>query len=106
VSLHHQYFYTVDKERKQFSIRQLSPVSSENSSAIHKLTDLTTTSRKFNFKIMDLLVDRKGQVGPRDEDLILLTQDGTIFYIRSGNILTYIPYSISSNERLITADYC
>lgn len=61
--------------------------------------------RTFNFQIKRLVLDRK-QNDKIDENALIITQDETIFFVQTGNIVTYIPYKIASNEYLVDLEFC
>jgi hypothetical protein len=45
-------------------------------------------------------LDRK-QNDKIDENALIITEDETIFFVQAGNIVTFIPYKIASNEYLV-----
>jgi hypothetical protein len=62
--------------------------------------------REFNFKIKGLMTDFKGRSNADPDALVMVTEEDVIYYTKKGNIITFLPYKNSTEDELLSYDFC
>ena len=62
--------------------------------------------REFQFKIKGIYADFKDREKGDKDGLVIVAEDGTVYYTKKGTITTFLPYKHSNDDKLLFLDFC